>query len=103
LPSRSMPKGSSLGRHIALNGNNNADTATQRRRDRTRNRPRIGTARFYQSNSIDPLLELQIPSFPHIASTFAFVAASISIIAGHGRSNPSAFHLRVASMPIFDP
>lgn len=43
------------------------------------------------------------PSLSHIASTFAFVALSISIIAGHGRSNPSAFHFRVASIPIFDP
>jgi hypothetical protein len=43
------------------------------------------------------------PSFAHIVSTFAFVARSISIIAGHSRSKPSAFHLRVASMPIFEP
>jgi len=43
------------------------------------------------------------PSFAHIASTFALVARSISIIAGQGRSKPSAFHLRVASTPIFDP
>jgi hypothetical protein len=43
------------------------------------------------------------PSFDHMASTLALVARSISIIAGHGRSNPSAFHLRVASMPIFEP
>ena len=43
------------------------------------------------------------PSRDHIASTLAFVSASISIIAGHGLSNPSAFHFRVASMPIFEP
>ena len=43
------------------------------------------------------------PSFAHIASTFALVAPSISIIAGQGRSKPSAFHLRVASTPIFEP
>ena len=27
----------------------------------------------------------------------------VRIMAGHGRSNPSAFHLRVASIPIFEP
>ncbi len=49
------------------------------------------------------LHNLHSPSFAQIASTLAFVAPSISIIAGHGRSNPSAFHFRVASIPIFDP
>lgn len=43
------------------------------------------------------------PSFSQIASIFALVAPSISIIAGHGRVKPSARHLRVASMPIFEP
>jgi len=43
------------------------------------------------------------PNFAQIASTFSFVIRSISIIAGHGRSNPSAFHLRVASIPILLP
>ena len=49
------------------------------------------------------LIKTHSPSDAQIASTLAFVAVSISIIAGHGRSNPSAFHLRVASMPIFEP
>jgi hypothetical protein len=31
------------------------------------------------------------------------VARSISIMAGQGRLKPSAFHLRVASMPILEP
>jgi hypothetical protein len=52
---------------------------------------------------VTPPYGVHSPSFAHIASTFALVAASISIIAGHGRSKPSAFHLRVASMPIFEP
>jgi len=43
------------------------------------------------------------PSSAQIASIFAFVARSISIIVGQGRSKPSAFHLRVASAPIFVP
>src|SRR5579875_1411822 len=38
-----------------------------------------------------------IPSLFQIASTRALVAASISIIGGQGRVNPSAAHLRVAS------
>jgi len=39
----------------------------------------------------------------HRASTFFFVASSIRISSGHGRANPSDSHLRVASIPIFDP
>ena len=39
----------------------------------------------------------------HLLSTSAFVFASIRISSGHGRLKPSAAHLRVASMPIFDP
>ncbi len=49
------------------------------------------------------LAAIHNPSFAHSASTLALVARSISIIAGQGRSKPSAFHFRVASMPIFDP
>jgi hypothetical protein len=37
------------------------------------------------------------------AFTRALVASSIKISSGHGRVNPSAAHLRVASMPIFEP
>ena len=49
------------------------------------------------------LIRFHSPSFAQSASTRALVAASISIMAGHGRSKPSAFHLRVASMPILEP
>ena len=43
------------------------------------------------------------PNFSQTESTRFFVSPSISIIAGHGLLNPSAFHFRVASIPIFDP
>jgi hypothetical protein len=39
----------------------------------------------------------------HFPSTSARVFASITISSGHGRVNPSVDHLRVASIPIFDP
>src|SRR6267143_4481778 len=39
----------------------------------------------------------------HRASTRFFVAPSIKISSGHGRVKPSDAHLRVASIPIFDP
>jgi hypothetical protein len=39
----------------------------------------------------------------HRASTRFFVASSIKISSGHGRIKPSDVHLRVASIPIFDP
>jgi hypothetical protein len=35
--------------------------------------------------------------------TRTLVASSIKISSGHGRVNPSAAHLRVASIPIFEP
>src|SRR5260370_40681137 len=39
----------------------------------------------------------------HSASTRFFVSSSIKISSGHGLVNPSDAHLRVASIPIFDP
>jgi len=39
----------------------------------------------------------------HLLSTSAFVFASITISSGQGRVNPSLAHLRVASIPIFEP
>lgn len=39
----------------------------------------------------------------HLLLTSAFVLASITISSGQGRAKPSAGHLRVASIPIFDP
>ena len=48
-------------------------------------------------------LPLYNPSLLHIASTLAFVAVSMRRLSGHGRVNPSAAHLRVASMPILLP
>src|SRR5256886_15946942 len=44
-----------------------------------------------------------IPRLRHIASTFARVASSITILSGHSRVKPSSFHLRVASIPILEP
>src|SRR5207247_6639752 len=44
-----------------------------------------------------------IPSSFHIASIFCLVSGSITILFGHSRVNPSSFHLRVASIPIFEP
>src|SRR5437899_9998275 len=38
-----------------------------------------------------------------MASTCCFVAGSITILFGHSRVNPSSCHLRVASIPIFEP
>ena len=68
---------------------------------------RVGTHEprppFFQFPEDPKGIAVYIPSLAHRASTFAFVARSISIIAGQGRSKPSAFHLRVASMPIFEP
>jgi addiction module HigA family antidote len=39
----------------------------------------------------------------HFLSTSALVFSSMRISSGQGRVNPSLDHLRVASMPIFDP
>jgi hypothetical protein len=39
----------------------------------------------------------------HLPSTCARVLESITISSGHGRVKPSVDHLRVASIPIFDP
>ena len=58
---------------------------------------------LWRASAVCPTAGGYSPNFPHNASTRAFVAPSISIIAGHGLSNPSAFHFRVASIPIFDP
>src|SRR5688572_24438668 len=44
-----------------------------------------------------------IPSDDHIAVTRCLVSASIWMSFGHSRVKPSSGHLRVASMPIFDP
>src|SRR5688572_22771185 len=43
------------------------------------------------------------PRDDHIAVTRSLVRGSISMSFGHSRVNPSSGHLRVASMPIFDP
>ena len=43
------------------------------------------------------------PSSFHFLSTSALVFSSIRISSGQGRVKPSLGHLRVASMPIFDP
>ena len=65
-----------------------------REQDRYLDHPMVRPAAAFATHS---------PSLAHRASIRALVARSISIIAGQGRSKPSAFHLRVASMPIFDP
>src|SRR5580704_4867563 len=43
------------------------------------------------------------PNLFQMASTRVRVVGSMAIICGHGRLKPSAFHLRVASMPILLP
>jgi hypothetical protein len=43
------------------------------------------------------------PDFFHNSSTRRFMSAGISITPGQGRVNPSPGHLRVASIPIFEP
>lgn len=43
------------------------------------------------------------PAFFHNASTLRRTSGVMVITSGHGRWKPSSFHLRVASMPIFDP
>ncbi len=43
------------------------------------------------------------PRVFHMESTRDFVPASITISSGQGRRNPSLSHLRVASIPIFEP
>lgn len=52
---------------------------------------------------LESLATHSIPSFFHIASTFATTDGSIFSICGHARVNPSAAHFLVASIPIFDP
>ena len=42
-------------------------------------------------------------SFAHLLSTSVLVLASMTISSGQGRMKPSLAHLRVASMPIFEP
>jgi len=59
--------------------------------------------RAFSRISRPPLHPLHRPSFAQIASMRDLVALSISIMAGHWRLKPSAFHLRVASMPILEP
>jgi hypothetical protein len=44
-----------------------------------------------------------IPKSFHFLSTSALVFSSIRISSGQGRLKPSLGHLRVASMPIFEP
>ena len=44
-----------------------------------------------------------IANCSQIASTRFLVFPSISMRSGQGRVKPSSFHLRVASMPIFEP
>jgi hypothetical protein len=43
------------------------------------------------------------PAFFHSAATRSRTSGLISITSGQGRVKPSSGHLRVASMPIFDP
>ena len=43
------------------------------------------------------------PARFHSSSTFFFTSADISIRPGQGRVKPSVGHLRVASIPIFEP
>lgn len=43
------------------------------------------------------------PDFFHNSSTRFFTSGDISITPGQGRVKPSAGHLRVASIPIFEP
>src|SRR5450432_2603073 len=43
------------------------------------------------------------PDFFHNSSTRRLTSADISITPGQGRVNPSPGHLRVASIPIFEP
>src|SRR5206468_11271011 len=50
-----------------------------------------------------PLPPRSIPRSLHISSTLRLVSASMTIFFGHSRVNPSSFHLRVASIPIFEP
>ncbi len=50
-----------------------------------------------------PTRPYSIPSSFHFLSTSALVFSSIRISSGQGRVKPSLGHLRVASMPIFEP
>jgi len=43
------------------------------------------------------------PALFHNSSTRFFTSGVISITPGHGRVKPSVAHLRVASIPIFEP
>jgi hypothetical protein len=49
------------------------------------------------------LANIQSPARRQSSSTRACTSPVMRITPGHGRVNPSSFHLRVASMPIFDP
>lgn len=51
----------------------------------------------------DNLSGQERPAFFHRASTRLCTSALIVITSGQGRWKPSSFHLRVASMPIFEP
>ena len=48
-------------------------------------------------------IPISLASVFHLPSTRAFVFSSIRISSGQGRLKPSLGHLRVASMPIFEP
>ena len=63
-------------------------------------------ANYKQAGKLhDPFILTQVdrPAFFHKSSTRRFTSAFIAITSGHGRVKPSPGHLRVASMPIFDP
>ena len=69
----------------------------------TSNVTELGETKRHDEERCFGKLTQPIPNWSQIASTRFLVFSSISIKSGQGRVNPSSFHLRVASMPIFEP
>src|SRR4051794_40912045 len=64
---------------------------------------RVGIVGYYGQSGTSLNLTPYSPAFFHKSSTRFFTSPLISITPGQGRVKPSLGHLRVASIPIFDP
>src|SRR5207249_7270448 len=91
------------GDQVSERGRDDAQECERQREDGVREPDEVGVTDEQRLTGKRLRFAHASPSSFHIASTFAFVAASITILLGHSRANPSSFHLRVASIPILDP
>src|SRR5262249_47332104 len=64
---------------------------------------RLRLARNVPGYELAVIAQRESSAFFQSSSTRARTSSLIRITSGHGRMNPSSFHLRVASMPILEP